>query len=339
MEIQPYQLVVIDDTTHALLLVDGQQGEIIAEMPYPPEYTPTELLLSSDQSKVYMPVVKTNGKGALFVGNLEQKSVYRLPIELPPPTQFTLAPKGNYAYIADPNGGLYSLTIPSMSLTAWGNPAEAACVGLAADHDAIYSVWEHDNQGTLAVFSPAGQLLQEYSLPGIPTNVILHGDEHILVPFTSTTFTLEGIMIFTIIKATETTPASMTSQSCLYPKNKTSCPAYPSHIAASPNEQTAYVVNEESASITVIDLTTASISRLIELNRSISCLHIVPGSQLAIATSHIFADLSMIDLANGRLLSVTDTERELLGYITIVPILPTDLDTTTTIQLTNKDLA
>jgi DNA-binding beta-propeller fold protein YncE len=338
METQPYQLVVIDDTTHALLLVDGQQGEIIAEMPYPSEYTPTELLLSPDQSKVYMPVIKNNGKGALFVGNLEQKSLYRLPVDLPPPTQFTLAPKGNCAYIADPNGRLYSLTIPTMSLTTWGNPAEAACVGLATDHTAIYSVWEHDNQGTLAVFNPEGQLVQEYPLPGIPTNVILHGDQHILVPFTSTAFTMEGVMIFTITKENDTAPASITSKACIYPQDANTRPAYPSHIAALPHEQIAYVVNEENASITVIDLSNASISRNIELGRSISCLHILPDNQLAIATSHIFADLSMIDLLKGRLLSVTETKRELLGYIAVLPS-PTTTDNEKSHQAAEKDSA
>lgn len=319
METQPYQLVVIDDTTHALLLVDGHRGEIIAEMPYPAEYTPTELQLSPDHSKVYMPVIKNNGKGALFVANLEQHSIYRLPVELPAPTQFTLSPKGNCAYLADPNGGLYSLTIPAMSLTPWGNPAEASCVGLTANQTAVYSVWEHDNQGTLAVFSPEGRLEQEYPLPGIPTNVVFDGEEHILIPFTSTAFTLEGIIIFTITKTTDSVPSIMTSRTCMYPKSTNLSPAYPSHIAVCPEKELAYVVNEENASIAVITIQSAAISHHIELGRSISCLHILPGGQLAIAASHIFADLSMIDLPNRRLLSVTDTERQLLGYIAVIP--------------------
>ena len=40
MDSSPYQLLVIDDTTHSLLLVDSPNGEIIAEIPYPLEYTP-----------------------------------------------------------------------------------------------------------------------------------------------------------------------------------------------------------------------------------------------------------------------------------------------------------
>lgn len=56
------------------------------------------------------------------------------------------------------------------------------------------------------------------------------------------------------------------------------------------------MVNEENASITVIDSSTAAIVRHIEIRRSISCLHILPGGQYGIATNHIFADLCMIDL-------------------------------------------
>jgi DNA-binding beta-propeller fold protein YncE len=321
MESLSYQLLVIDDTTHALLLVDGEQGEIIAEMPYPLEYTPTELRLSSDCSKAYMPVIGTNGTGAIFVANLEQKSVYRLPVQLPPPAQFTLAPDDTCAYIADPNGRLYSLTIPSMSLVSWGNPEEASCVGLAASSTAVYSVWEQDNQGFLAVFTPKGELVQEFPIPGIPTNIILDDAGHtILIPFTSTAFTLEGIIVFKPTEANESNPSTMISDTCLYPQDKSSSPAYPCHVAISSTEQVAYIVNEESGSITVIDLPSATITRHIKLGRSISCLHLLPSSNLAIATSHIFADLSMIDLVNGRLLSTTNTERQLLGYIAVIPL-------------------
>lgn len=323
MEILSYQLLVIDDTSHALLLVDGKQGEILAEMAYPSEYTPTELVLTLDQTKAYMPAIGTSGKGALWVANLEQQSIYRLPIELPPPTQFTLSPEGTCAYIADPNGGLYALSLSTLSLKSWGNPAEASCVGLVANHIAIYSVWEHDNQGSLAIFDATGQLLHEHPILGIPTNVILDVNNHILVPFTSASFKKEGIMIFTLTEPSDILPAGITSQCCLYPKDLKPPAAYPSHIATWPTESIAYVVNEESASITVIDIPTTTILRDIEVGHSISCLHILPGGTLGIATSHTLGNLSIIDLENGRLLSVTNTKRELLGYIAIIPDLRT----------------
>lgn len=319
MDILPYRLLVIDDTTHALLLVDNPNGEIIAEMPYPPEYTPTELVLAPDQTKAYLPAVGKNGSGALFIGNLAQRSIYRLPLKIPAPIQFTLSPDGTYAYLSDPNGMLYSLDIAAMSLKSWGTPVKAGCVGLAADHNAVYSVWEHSDQGSLAVFNHQGQFINEYTLAGIPTNITLDHHGHIFIPFTTTHFTIEGVMCFN--RGTQDDiPTVITAERCIYPYSTSPSAAYPSHVATYSEEMIAYVVNEENSSITVIDSHTAAILRHIELERSISCLHILPGGQFGIATSHIFCDLSMIDLRNGRLLSTTNTKRELLGYLAIIPL-------------------
>jgi len=319
MECLPYQLLVIDDTTHSLLLVDSPNGKIIAEMPYPSGFTPTELFLAPDLTKAYMPAVGKSGSGALLVANLEQRSIYRLPMKLPQPIQFTLSPDGNRAYLSDPDGTLYTLDIPTMSLKSLGNPATATCVGLAADHNALYSVWELKDQGTLAVFNQSGQLINEHTLPGIPTNITLDACGHIFIPFTTNNFTIEGVMCFNKAKSDDDTPDVITAERCIYPYTTSPSAAYPSHVATWPNEHLAYIVNEESSSITVIDSNTAAIIRHIEIGRSISCLHILPGGDFGIATSHIFADLSMIDLRNGRLLATTDTKRELLAYMAIIP--------------------
>jgi len=319
MECLSYQLLVIDDTTHSLLLVDSPNGKIIAEMPYPSGFTPTELFLAPDLTKAYMPAVGKSGSGALLVANLEQRSIYRLPMKLPQPIQFTLSPDGNMAYLSDPDGTLYTLDIPTMSLKSLGNPAKATCVGLAADHNALYSVWELKDQGTLAVFNQSGQLINEHTLPGIPTNITLDACGHIFIPFTTNNFTIEGVMCFNKAKSDDDTPDVITAERCIYPYTTSPSAAYPSHVATWPNEHLAYIVNEESSSITVIDSNTAAIIRHIEIGRSISCLHILPGGDFGIATSHIFADLSMIDLRNGRLLATTDTKRELLAYMAIIP--------------------
>jgi len=319
MECLPYQLLVIDDTTHSLLLVNGQNGEIIAEMPYPLGLTPTALSLAPDFTKAYMPAVGKNGSGALFVANLAKKSIYRLPIKLPPPIQFTLSPDGNWAYLSDPDSTLYALDIPTMSLKSLGNSEKATCVGLAADHNAVYSVWELNDEGTLAVFNLSGQLVTQHTLPGIPTNIILDTGGHIYIPFTTTNFTIEGVMCFNQAMEADQTPTVITAERCIYPYTTSPSAAYPSHVATWPDDHLAYIVNEESSSITVIDSNTAAIIRHIELGRSISCLHILPGGECGIATSHIFADLSMIDLRNGRLLATTDTKRELLAYIAVIP--------------------
>lgn len=320
MDILPYQLLVIDDTTHALLLVDSPSGQIIAEMPYPPEYTPTELLLAPDQTKAYLPAIGKKGEGTLFIVNLAQRSLYRLPVKIPAPTQFTLSPNGTSAYLSDPSGVLYTFDLPTMSLKSWDHPAKGACVGLAADHNAVYSVWEQNEQGSLAVFTHQGQFIKEYPLTGIPTNITLDGHGHIFIPFTTTHFTIEGVMCFNRDIQDDNTPIVITAQRCIYPYSTSPSAAYPSHVAISPEEPLAYVVNEENSSITVIDSDTAAIIRHIELDRSISCLHILPGGHFGIATSHIFSDLSMIDLREGRLLSTTNTKRELLGYLAILPL-------------------
>lgn len=319
MECLPYQLLVIDDTTHSLLLVDHPNGEIIAEMPYPAEFTPTELFLAPDLTKAYLPAVGKNGTGALLVANLKQKSVYRLPMKLPQPIQFTLSPDGIHAYLSTPDGTLYALNIPTMSLSSWGNPAKATCVGLVADHDAVYSVWELNDQGTLAVFNRSGQLINEHILPGIPTNITLDACGHLFIPFTTINFTIEGIMCFNKTMGDNNTPAVITAKRCIYPYTTSPSAAYPSHVASWPDEHLAYVVNEENSSITVLDSNTAAILRHIEIGRSISCLHILPGGNFGIATSQLFNDLSMIDLRNGRLLSTTHTKRELLAYIAVIP--------------------
>jgi len=320
MENLPYQLVVIDHTTRALLLVDNS-GEIIAQISYPAGCTPTELVLAPDQITVYLPIIDASDNGGLFIANLKQQSIYRLPMKLPQPIQFTLSPDGIYAYLADPAGMLYSLTINTMSLKSWGTPAKACCVGLSSDRMAVYGVWEHGSGGSLAVFSLTGELLIEHTLPGIPTNITLDNEGHILIPFTTSTFTIEGVICFNRVLNQDHTLAILPSQRCIYPYSTSPSAAYPSHIATCSNEHIAYVVNEENDSITVIDSHTAAIIRHIKLGRSISCLHILPGAQFGIGTSHILGDLSLIDLHNGRLLSVTDTKRELLGYIAVLPTL------------------
>jgi len=317
----PYQLLVIDNTTCALLLVKGSTGEILAEMSYPPKFTPTELALAPDGTKAYMPAMETNGTGALFVANLTQRSLYRLPLTLPSPTQFSIAPNGLCAYVSDPDGRLYTLDIATMSLKSLEIITKGACVGLTSDNNAVYSVWEDRDQGSLSSFTPKGELLSHHLLPGIPTNITLDDNGRIFIPFTTIHFNIEGVAFFHRIVTEEQSPAIIAAERCIYPYSTSPSAAYPSHVATWSDEHLAYVVNEESASITVIDSHTAAILRHIEIGRSISCLHILPCGQLGIATSHIFGDLSLIDLKKGRLLSTTNTNRELLGYMIVLPVI------------------
>jgi DNA-binding beta-propeller fold protein YncE len=319
MEWLSYTLLVIDASTHALLLVDGQQGEILTEMIYPREFTPTELVITADLAKAYLPAVDKNGNGALFVANLPSRSLYKLPLSIPHPAQFALHPDGSQAYLTTPEGALYVLDTAAMTLTPWGSPENALCVGLVVDTDYLYSVWELAENGTVAIFQlPDGNLSHEFTVPGIPTNITLTADKRIIVPFTSTASSGEGIAVFDCNKKDDNSACAVIPFPCGIQNSPYT--AYPSHVALAPDNHTAYVVNEESASITVIDIDSSAITGHIPIGRSISCLHILPGGQFGIASSHMFADLSLIDLINQRALSFTDTKRELLGYIAIIPL-------------------
>jgi len=89
-------------------------------------------------------------------------------------------------------------------------------------------------------------------------------------------------------------------------------------VAVAPDGNTAYVVNEDSGSITVVDLSTTDITGHISIGRSISNLTILPDCRFAVATSNMFADLALIDLVNERLLSVTASTHEILSPIIIL---------------------
>lgn len=314
MDWAPYKMLMIDATAHALLLVDGVNNEVLAEMAYPDLFIPTTLSISPDAAKAYLPAAGKNGSGALFIANLHNFSLYQLPIELPHPTQFTLAPNSETAYLVDPGGVLYALDTVAMSLTKLGSPDNASCVGITADAQAVYTAWEHKNSGSIAIFDNQGRLIKEHAVSGIPTNISLNNNR-ILVPFTASTFTGEGLAIFDQNKQDDSIPAVITIQ-C--PARTHGLKAYPCSVAVAPDGKTAYVVNEDSGSITVVDLSTSDITGHISIGRSISNLTILPDCRFAVATSNMFADLALIDLVNERLLSVTASTHEILSPIVIL---------------------
>jgi len=315
MEWAPYRMLIIDATAHALLLIDGGKGEIVAEMSYPELYIPTGLSLTQNTGKAYLPAAGNNGSGSLFIANLENFSLYRLPFDIPHPLQFTITPNGNTAYVVDPGGTLYSLDTVLMTATPLGRPDNATCVGITADHSNLYTAWENPEGGCIAIFEHGGQFIKEYQVAGIPTNITVHNGR-IIVPFTAASFTGEGIAIIDKNKTDDSIPVVITIQDPLHTNGLT---AYPCSVTVAPDERTAYVINEDSGSITIIDLETAATTGHIAIGRSISALHILPDSRFGIASSNMFADLSLIDLVNKRLLSVTASCHEILSHIAVIP--------------------
>ncbi|CUH97590.1 hypothetical protein P22_3721 [Propionispora sp. 2/2-37] len=316
MEEVSYRLLGIDALTHTVFFADGPSGNITAELSYPPEAMPIALTLSADNGKAYLPA-ESSGKGTLFVINISQPALYRLPLELPVPRQFSLQPGGQAAYLAAADATLYFIDLVSLTITACGQSGDknTLCAGLQADEKRLYSIWEHAGSGTFAAFDQQGRLLYEKALPGIPTSLTLDGHGHFIIPYTSTAGSEEGV----ILMSQNQDDGSLSACVNIPYGNNCCTPSYPAQAALSPDGRTAYIVNEESSSITLLDIQQATIRTCIPIGRSISCLHILSDGKFAIASSHMFADLSLIDLVNGRLLSITDTQKEILGYIALLP--------------------
>lgn len=315
VEMAPYKLLAIDASSHSLLMVDGPSGEILCEIAYPAKYSPTSLAITADRTKAFIPVVEPDGAGALFAVNLAAQSLYRLPVVLPHPAQFALSPEGTSAYLADTEGAIYSLDIALLSLKRWGQCDNSTCIGLAAVPDGICSAWEERSGGIIAVFSSEGKLLRETSILGIPTNISIDQSGRIIVPFTASKISGEGLAVLDY-KKNGGIPAIATIQ-C--PSCSLGHRAYPCYAALSPDGCTAYVVNEDSGSISVIDVNNARPLDWFTVGRSISSLHILPDSRFALASSNMFCDLCLIDLVNGRLLTYTDTARDILCHIIVMP--------------------
>lgn len=308
--------MAVDATTHAIIIADGPSGEILTELSFSPELTPTELTITPDYTKAYLPCASTSGRNSMLAVNLASLALYSLPLTIPYPAQFVLpATDTTTAYLAEPCGNLHCLDLTTMSTKMLGAPAaKASCVGLAADGESVYTAWEHNSGGTVMELGIDGTIAWEYDMAGIPTNIILAGNR-LIVPFTNTAFTGEGVALFNVSQK-RSSPAVVTIQCSSCP---TGLAAYPCHAAVAADNKTAYIVNEDGASIFVIDLETAQIIDRLTIGRSLSRLYLIPNSQFALGTSNLFADLCLLDLDSGRLLAVTNTKRQLLSTIAILP--------------------
>ena len=296
--------------------MDGPSGEILTELPFSPDLSPTELTVTADYTKAFLPCANTSGKNEILTVNLLSRTLYSLPMAIPYPAQFILAETSQTsAYLAEACGTLHRFDLAAMSNQPLGAPAvKASCVGLAADAERIFAAWEHHAGGTIMELDINGNITWQNDIAGIPTNIILAGSR-LIVPFTNTAFTGEGVALFNLSKKRRT-PMVVTIQ-C--PSCPSSLAAYPCHAAVAADDQTAYIVNEDGASIFVIDLSTGQIVDRLAIGRSLSRLYLIPNTDQAIGTSNLFADLSLIDLASGQLLAVTNTQRQLMSSIAILP--------------------
>lgn len=311
----PFRVLIADYSSHAILLIDIPTGEVLNEIPYPSAIRPIAIAVTEDKKTAYIPAAKNGGCGILFALSLETQSLYHLPVELPHPVQFALAPGGRRAYLAGPDSTLYGLDLMSMELTTWGYmPEDCTCAGIAANDSEIYTVWEHEAGGTLAIFNRQGQLQVQHPFTGTPTSITLTKQGLLVIPYTSA-YSGEGVTLFRTIPASNNCPAAITLQ-CSYCARGVR--VYPNHAAISPDESTLYIVNEDSSSLSIINALQSDITGCIPIGHSLSQIAVSGDGCFAAGASNAFADLCLIDLVNRRLLSITDTTRELSGFLTAV---------------------
>jgi DNA-binding beta-propeller fold protein YncE len=304
-----YKMIIIDLLKNMLLFIDQRNAAIFAQLNYPEQEIPVALEYNSEQQKACL-ITKNGNKGSLFIINVTTPKIYRLPIEFPAPLQCAITSTFNFAYFIDDKSTLYCLDMTALTITPIGQPDDASCVGIAFADDKIYTAWETKENGSIAVLKTNGDFLAEYQLEGIPTNICIY-QEKILVPFTESQVYGEGVAIFT----EDSLPIYLSFQT---PQSVKALRAYPCNITINPSTNTAYIINEDSSSLTMVDLTSNSISGAFSIGRSITNLYLLPNPNFAIATSNMFADLSVIDLVNQRLISMSNNDCEFANMLIIL---------------------
>lgn len=309
MEWRLCKIIVIDLLKKMLLFINQETAAIFAQIKYPEHEIPIALEYNHEQQKACL-ITKHGEKGSLFIINLANPKLYRLPVELPAPLQCALTPTFTFAYFIDATATLYSLDMTTLKITPIAQPDNAACVGIAFANDKVYTAWETKEKGNITIFKASGEFLAEYPLEGIPTNICIY-QEKILVPFTESHIHGEGLAIFT----EDSVPIYLTFQ---LPELVKALRAYPCNITIDPTNSTAYIINEDSSSLTIIDLANNSITGSFSIGRSITNLYLLPNPNFAIATSNMFADLSIIDLVNQRLLSMSNDDCEFANMLIVL---------------------
>jgi hypothetical protein len=309
MEWYIYKMIIIDLFKNMLLFIDQRTSAIFAQINYPKQEIPVALAYNSQEQKACL-VTKQGDKGSLFIINITTPKLYRLPIDFPAPLQCSITPAFTFVYFIDDKSTLYRLDMTALTITPIVQPENASCVGITFADDKIYTAWETKENGSIAILKENGDFLAEYQLEGIPTNICVYQGK-ILVPFTESQVHGEGLAIFTEDKL----PIYLSFQS---PESVKALRAYPCNITISPATNTAYIINEDSCSLTMIDLLNNTISGAFSIGRSITNLYLLPNPNFAIATSNMFADLSVIDLVNQRLISMSNNDCEFANMLIIL---------------------
>lgn len=317
---KPYQMLLFDGAAHKILHVDGSNGSIIAEIGYPPDINPIDTAILDNSIVYILALNEVTNKGIIFqYYAIEKKLQYDKklrPLAIPDisPLQIAVDDRNARLIIACEDGSLYVWKNHALSLL--GHTQQGAiCVGIQTAGDYIYTIWEQEQGGIIALLDGQGKLLDERFLPGIPTHLAVSSTGLLLVSYTCTVFTGEGLALLETHDAKLASPQIIPFNCPLQPLK-----TYPTFIAISPTANIAYVIHEDGGFISKIDLTEKKLAATWLIGHSISSLHFLPDNRFAIGPSLKFADLTLIDIEAGEPVSITNSpERRLLGLMTVLP--------------------
>lgn len=303
MLLPPCRLVLFDRTDNALLLIEGTSGDVLSRYRIPSAYHP--LALTRTDAGIFF---FANGRTDGAVYALHGESWSRMSATLPTMTAVCASPHRRSFYLASARHTLYRLDIPSGKLSSLGS-APHTCRALAKGTH-LASVWETTDGSICALHSTDGTILSEHHLDGtIPTATM--AGSLLLLPFTGGRKHGEGIHLLpTDDMASSITTISLKSPSMRAPS------ADPYSVL--PIGDTLCLIGESSGTITKIDRRTGEIITSYPLGRSISYLYLLPDERFAVATSNMFADLSLVDLVNEKLLSISICAHELFHQVVIL---------------------
>jgi hypothetical protein len=311
MDITPFRLLLLD-AAGAVLLADGPSGKILTELPLPAGLAPVDMAVLPAAGIGLVTLAGSGGTGALCRFSLARPRLERLPLSLPHPAQLAVASDGATVYLADTAGSLYAIRLASLSLEAWERPADCGpCVGLAAAENHLWAAWEYGDGGLLTAYGSAGPQGQPYRLGGVPTGLVRDRRGRLLVPFTASAFSGEGLVVLDPGAGGPMVVCTLLCSRCAAGQR-----LFPAHAAAFGD--IAYVACEDSASVAIVDLATGLAAGAICLGHSVSRLAVIAGGRFAVATSNASTELALIDLVNRRPLAFTASGRELLSPLAVL---------------------
>lgn len=315
MEDAPFGLILADMAQHTILLVDGNTSEITAELPYPPAYRPQSFVPAPPHA-VYITATQDGSAGGVLKLALAAPTLSVLTAALPAaPTAAAWDAERRLLFVAHAGAGLCNIDEQG-TVTPLDGQISGEIVGLIATGGLLHAAIVRDAGGALLTLDETGRAAAIWEVAGTPTNLHLTPDKHTLaMPFTATAFTGEGLITFPLAADGLPQAPQIIHIQC---SSMVGLHAYPCYAAFSADSRLAYVVNEDCATISVLNLAAHTAGGCIPIGRSISELHLRPDGRLAFATSHLFADLTVIDLVNGRPLAASALPQEIYGRMCLV---------------------